>query len=156
MKLISALLAAMLVFPGFVAAQAPTKADAQKWSDTRNAARNKGDWAGFAQSFTTDATVVTSDGSSYGGRAEIQKRTQDLYGSGIYKGVQTTGTVTALSAVSPDVVVVDATFELNNIPGGGTRKGFTTTVYVKQGADWKVAATRSMVPTKLGAVPAQK
>jgi uncharacterized protein (TIGR02246 family) len=156
MKLAWSLLASLLVVPGYVSAQAPTKADAQKWSDARNAARNKGDWAAYAQFFTTDASVVTSDGSSYSGRAEIQKRTQDLYGSGAYKGVQTTGTVVAVWAISPDVIVTDGTFELANIPGGGTRKGFTTTVLVKQGSDWKVGATRSMVPAKLGALPTQK
>jgi len=134
----------------------PSKADAQKWSDAWTDARNKGDWAAYTQFFTTDATVVTSDGTMDGGRAAIQRRTQEFFGAGVYKGAQTKNTVLSVSGITPDVIVVDATFELTNIPGGGTRTGRTTTVMVRQGNEWKAAASRSMVPTKAGALPPQR
>jgi len=158
MRLAVAVLAAALVLPVHAYAQAgtPTKADVQQWFDTRNATRNKGDWAGYAQFFTNDATIGNSDGTSYGGRAEIQKRTQELYGTGTYKGVHSSGTVLSVAAITPDVIVVDATFELANIAGGGSRKGFSVVVMLKQGSEWKIAASRSMVPTKAGALPAQR
>ena len=133
-----------------------SKADAQKWSDAWTDARNKGNWAAYGQVFTTDATVVTSDGGMDTGRASIQRRTQELFGSGVYKGVQTKSTVLSVSGITPDVVVIDATFELTGIPGGGTRTGRSTIVVVKQGNDWKAAATRSMVPAKAGALPTQR
>ena len=77
---------------------------------------------------------------------------QEMFGTGAYKGAQTTSIVESVQAIAPGVILVDSTWEVSNIPGGGTRKGRTATVLVKSGAAWKIAAERSMVPRTAGAI----
>ncbi len=132
-------------------ATAPSKADVQKVLDERDDARHKSDWAAYGKVFTPDATVVNSDGQSYKGRAQIQKGAADAWvGGGVYKGAQMKTTVDSVEAIAPNVAVADATFEITNIAGGGSRKGRITVVLVKSNDAWKVAASRSMVPITAG------
>jgi uncharacterized protein (TIGR02246 family) len=130
---------------------APSKADVQKLLQDRDDARHKGDWAAYAQLFTADATVVNSDGRSFKGRAQIQKTTADLW-TGVYKGARMKAIVESVEAIAPNVALADTTYEITNIAGGGSRKGRSTVVLVKSNDGWKVAASRSMVPTPAGAV----
>jgi uncharacterized protein (TIGR02246 family) len=130
----------------------PSKADLQGLVDARLSARNRGDWDGYLQAFTRDATTVSSVGTRIKGHAEIRKSLEDIWGSGVYRGAQTKGIVESVEVIAPNVVLTDGTFEITNIPGGGTRKGRSTTVFVKSGDSWKVAADRSMVPTPIGAL----
>jgi uncharacterized protein (TIGR02246 family) len=123
----------------------------QKLLQQRDDARHKGDWAGYAQFFTPDATVMNSDGASYKGRAQIQKNTADSWSGGAYKGAQMQTTVDSVELIAPNVAVADATFHITNIAGGGNRKGKITVVLVNGNDGWKIAATRSMVPTPAGA-----
>jgi uncharacterized protein (TIGR02246 family) len=134
------------------AASAPSKADVQRLLDARDDARHKGDWSGYGQVFTADATSTNSDGKTYKGRAQIQRAGQDMWGAGVYKGARMKSVVESVDAIAPNVAIADATYEISNIPGGGTRKGRTTIVLVKSADGWKIAATRSMVPTAAGAV----
>lgn len=134
------------------AGAAPGRADVQKLLQGRDEARHKGDWTAFGQVYTADATVINSDGRSHKGRAQIQKSNEDLWGGGVYKGARMKTTVDAVEAVAPNVAIADSTYEITNIAGGGTRKGRTTVVLVKSNGGWKVAASRSMVPTPAGAV----
>lgn len=146
--------AMLLVVPVSAVGQsgsAPGKADIQKLLQERDDARHKGDWKAYAKFFTADATVVNSDGKSYKGRAQLQKGTQDAW-NGVYKGARMTTTVESFEVVAPNVLVVDAAFDIANIPGGGSRTGRTTLVLVRSTDGWKVAASRSMVPTPSGAI----
>lgn len=82
---------------------APSKADIQKLLDERDHARNRGDWRAFAQSFTADATTLSSDGRFYKGHTQIEKGNQDVWGAGAYKGARLKTTVDSVEAVTPDV-----------------------------------------------------
>ena len=132
--------------------QTPSKADVQKLLDANIGHRNAGNWDKYAEGYTPDATVMTSAGRLERGRAEILKGLQEQFASGVYKGVQTKVVVESVQPIAPGVVVADTSWELSNIPGGGTRKGRSIDVLVKSGDSWKVAAERSMVPTPAGAI----
>jgi uncharacterized protein (TIGR02246 family) len=149
------LIAAALVAPASSQAQAsaaPTKADVQKLLDARDEARNKGDWSAYGRFFTADATVTNSDGKSQKGRAQVEQTARENFGTGVYKGARMKALVESVESVAPNVAVADMSFEISNIAGGGSRKGRTTAVLVKGSDGWKIAATRSMVPTPAGAV----
>lgn len=134
------------------AVSAPSKADVQKLLQDRDDARHRGDWSAYAQFFTPDANVINSDAKSYKGRAQIQKSAEDMWGAGVYKGARMKTTVESVEAIAPNVALADSSFEITNIPGGGSRKGRTTVVLVKSNGGWKIAASRSMVPTPTGAL----
>ena len=149
------LVAAVAAIPLTVHGQSestPSKADVQKLMDQRVAHRNSGDFDRYVESYTPDASILTSDGGWQRGRAEILKRTKDVFGSGVYKGVRTTLTVDSVHAIAPNVILVDQTWELANIPGGGSRTGKGSTILVKSGDTWTAAAERNMVPTPAGAL----
>lgn len=80
------------------------------------------------------------------------KGLQEMFAAGVYKGAQTKVAVESVQTIAPGVVLADLTWELSNIPGGGTRKGRTADILVKSGDTWKIAATRSMVPAPAGAM----
>lgn len=155
MRLVTGLLVvAALVVPvsSWGKTAAPSKAAVQKMLQQRDDARHRGDWAGFAQFFTPDATVINSDGATYKGRAQIQKNTEQSWSGGAYKGAQMQTTVESVEAIAPNVAVADATYDITNIAGGGGRKGKITVVLVHGNDGWKIAASRSMVPAPAGAV----
>jgi uncharacterized protein (TIGR02246 family) len=133
-------------------AQAPTKAEAQKLLDANLGHRNAGRWDQFLNGHTADATILSSAGAWERGRAEMQKGLQENFAAGVYKGAQSTTTVESVQSIAPGVVLVDSTWELTNIPGGGTRKGRSATILVKSGDTWKIAAERNMVPRPAGAI----
>lgn len=130
----------------------PSKADIQKVLEAGIAHRNAGNWERYVENYMPDATVMSSTGRMERGRAEMLKGLQEMFASGVYKGVQTTVTVESIQAIAPGAVVADTSWELSNIPGGGTRKGRSIAVLVKSGESWKIAAERSMVPTPAGAI----
>ncbi len=134
------------------AVSVPSKADVQKLLQARDDARHKGDWNAYGQVFTAEATVANSDGKSFKGRAEIQKNTQDTWGAGVYKGARMNTAVESVVAIAPNVAIADTNFEITNIAGGGTRTGRTTLVLVRSNGEWRIVASRSMVPTAAGAV----
>jgi uncharacterized protein (TIGR02246 family) len=133
-------------------AQTPSKADVQKLLAENVAHRDAGHWDQYLNDFTSDATVISSAGRAERGRAEMSKGLQETFATGVYKGAQTKVLVESIHAIAPGVLLVDSTWELSNIPGGGTRKGRTANVLVKSGDTWKIAATRSMVPAPAGAI----
>lgn len=156
MRLVRGLLAAaVVVIPMTVNGQTgstPSKADIQKLLEQRMAHRNSGEYDRVTEGYTSDATILSSDGLWQRGSAEIRKTLQDRFASGVYKGVRSTLTVDSVQVIAPNVILVDGTWELTNIPGGGSRKGQGSTLLVKSGDTWKVAAERNMVPTPAGAL----
>jgi uncharacterized protein (TIGR02246 family) len=150
---VTVLVVGILVAP--VLAQSPAgsaehQAAATKVLQEWDAARNKGDWKAFSNFYTPDATSLSSDGSWRRGRQEIEKGIAELW-SKTYKGVTYRTIVEAVYSFGADVMLADATFEMSNIPGGGTRKGRVSIVLVNDGG-WRIAATRNMVPVPAGAV----
>ncbi len=146
---------ALLTLAGPAGAQAQAGSDADEAAVKKlvrewDAARNKGDWKAFAQLYTPEATSLSSDGTWRKDRQEIRKGASDLWTS-TYKGSKYRTTVKAVRSLAPNVTVADGTFEISNIPGGGTRKGGTTLILVKSDGGWRIAAVRHMVPVRVGA-----
>ena len=68
------LVLAAVVTPALSQAQSgsvPTKADVQKLADEHAARRDAGQWDGYAEDLTPDATVMSSAGKWQRGRAEV-------------------------------------------------------------------------------------
>jgi uncharacterized protein (TIGR02246 family) len=116
--------------------------------------RGRGDWKAYGALFTTDADQRISSGTWRRGTADIVKGTADSIAT-TYKGGKYTTTVDRVRMIASTVALVDAAFEISNLAGGGTRRGLITIVLVKDGGQWRIAATRSMVPTPAGALPAK-
>ena len=114
--------------------------------------RTKGDWKGVASLYTEDGATLTSAGEWRRGHAQIEKGGA-ASGAGVYKGGKYTTTIDSVRTLAPTVALADGTFEIANIAGGGSRKGNITYVLVKSGDAWRIAATRSQVPTTAGATP---
>jgi uncharacterized protein (TIGR02246 family) len=132
--------------------QVPSKAEVQKMIDASDAHRDAGRWDQYLDGHTADATTLSSAGAWERGRAEMQKGLQANFASGVYKGVKTKTTVESIQSIAPGVILVDATWELTNIPGGGSRNGRSASILVKSGDTWKIAAERNMVPRPAGAI----
>jgi uncharacterized protein (TIGR02246 family) len=122
----------------------------QQYDETRN----RGDWKAYGGLFTADADQLVSSGTWRRGTADIMKSTADINAT-TYKGGKYTTTVDRVRTIAPTVALVDTTFEISNLAAGGTRKGLNSMVLVKDGGQWRIAATRAMVPTPAGALPAK-
>ena len=113
--------------------------------------RTKGDWKGVGSLYTQDGATLTSAGEWRRGPAQIEKGGAAA-GAGVYKGGKYTTTIDSVRLLAPTVAIADGTFEISSI-AGGSRKGNITYVLVKSGEAWRIAATRSMVPTTAGPTP---
>ena len=114
-------------------------------------ARTKADWNAVGALFTEDGATLTSAGEWRRGRAQIEKGGAAA-GVGVYKGGKFSTKIESVRLLAPTVAIADGTFEIANI-AGGSRKGNTTYVLVKSGEAWRIAATRSMIPTVAGPTP---
>lgn len=70
------------------------------------------------------------------------------------KGGKFATKIDSVRLLAPTVAIADGTFEISNI-AGGSRKGNISYVLVKSGDGWRIAASRSMVPTAAGPTPAK-
>ncbi len=146
--LVVALAAAARAVSGQAGDEAAIRQVVQQQDDTRN----RGDWKAYGALFTKDADQLTSAGTWRRGSAEIEKNTAEMTAT-TYKGGKYTTTVDRVRMIAPAVALVDGAFAITNISGGGSRKGLVTLMLVKDAGQWRVAATRSMVPTPAGALP---
>ena len=147
-------LAFALAIPGVVHAQGAAGSDeaaVRSVVQQHDQTRSKGDWKGVAGLYTPDGATLTSAGEWRRGHAQIEKGGA-ASGAGVYKGGKYTTTIDAVRLLAPTVAIADGTFEISGI-AGGSRKGNITYVLVKSGEAWRIAATRSMVPTTAGATP---
>jgi uncharacterized protein (TIGR02246 family) len=112
-------------------------------------ARTKGDWKAAAMLFTSDGTTLTSSGEWRRGRAQVEKLGAAT-GTTAYKGGTFTSTVESVRVLAPTVALADSRFQIANI-SGGSRRGHSAYVLVKEGDQWRIAAAQSMVPTAVGA-----
>lgn len=134
------------------ASQAGDEAAIRKVVQQYDETRNRGDWKAYGALFTADADQLVSSGTWRRGAADIMKSTADINAT-TYKGGKYTTTVDRVRTIAPTVALVDTTFEISNLAAGGSRKGLNSIVLVKDGGQWRIAATRSMVPTPAGALP---
>lgn len=146
--LVLALMAPARVQSGQAGDEAAIRRVVQQHDETRN----RGDWKAYGALFTRDADQLTSAGTWRRGSADIEKSTAEIT-STTYKGGKYATTVDRVRLIAPTVALVDGAFEITNISGGGSRKGLTTLVLVNADGQWRIAATRSIVPTPAGALP---
>jgi uncharacterized protein (TIGR02246 family) len=142
-----------LTVPGLAQAPAASGADdaaIRRVVQQQDEARNRGDWKAFGELFTQDAEQLTSAGDWRRGRAEIEKGVAQTMAMA-YKGGKYATRIESVKMLAPTVAIVDGAFEITNLPSGGSRRGHTTHVLVKSGDRWRIAASRSMVPTPAGA-----
>ena len=155
MRLLAAFgLAFALAAPGVVqgpAASGSDEAAIRRVIQQHDQARTKGDWKGVAHLYTEDGATLTSAGEWRRGRPQIEKGGAAA-AAGVYKGGKFTTTIDRVRGLAPTVVIADGTFEISGI-AGGSRKGNITYVLVKSGDAWRIAETRSMVPTTAGPTP---
>ena len=146
-----------LTLPGFAqtpAAGGGDEAAIRQVVQQHDESRNAGDWKALSALFTDEADQLTSAGEWRRGRADIEKGVAQLM-STTYKGGTFVTKVGRVRMVAPGVAIADGAFEILNIGGTGTRRGHTSYVLVKSGDRWRIAATRSMVATPVGATPAR-
>lgn len=153
---VTAVISLVLAGAGFAQTPAPSSGDdaaIRRVVQQQDDARNRGDWKALGELFTNDAEQLTSSGEWRRGRAEIEKGVAQTMTT-TYKGARYSTKVETVRTLTPTVAIADGPFEITGIGGGAaTRRGHTTYVLVKSGDRWQIAASRSMVPTAVGATP---
>jgi uncharacterized protein (TIGR02246 family) len=147
----------MLLVPGAAFGQAAAGGDEaaiRRVVQQHDQTRTNGDWKGAANLFTEDGATLTSAGEWRRGRGEIEKRGAAA-GASAYKGAKYATTIDSVRLLAPTVALADGTFEISGIGGGGSRKGHTAYILVKSGDAWRIAGSRSMVPTPVGPTPSR-
>ena len=118
-------------------------------TDAFAAAWGSGDAAGLAALFIEEGDTVGPDGVRFQGREAVQGRYEDLLG-GMYQGTTVSISQTSVSFPSPDVAVINGTYEIMGMKTGDGEdmaiKGLYMNVAVKQGGEWKIHCSRPMVP----------
>ena len=148
-------LALVLLVPGVALGQAAAGGDdaaIRRVVQQHDQTRTSGDWKASANLFAEDGATLTSSGEWRRGRAQIEKGGATA-GAGVYKGAKYSTTIDSVRLIAPTVAIADGTFEISGIGGAGSRKGHSTYVLVKSGDAWRIAASRSMVPTPVGPTP---
>ena len=147
-------LAFALAVPGTAHGQAAAGADEaaiRRVVQQHDQTRTTGDWKGVADLYVEDGATLTSAGEWRRGRAQIAKGGAAA-AAGVYKNAKFTTTIDSVRLLAPTVAIADGTFEISNI-SGGTRKGNIAYILVKSGDAWRLAGSRSMVPTPAGPTP---
>ena len=150
--MLTAVFTIALALPVFGQTPAGTGDDAaiRKLVQQHDAARNAADFKVMGAGFTDDADQLTSAGEWRRGRAAIEKGVAQGI-AGPYKGGKYSTKIDTVRMVAPNVALADGSFEIANLAGGGTRRGHAAYVMGKSGGQWRIAASRTMVPTPVGA-----
>jgi uncharacterized protein (TIGR02246 family) len=150
--MLTAVFTIALALPAFgqTSAGGADEAAIRKLVQQHDAARNTADFKVMGAAFTDDADQLTSAGEWRKGRAAIEKGVAQGI-AGPYKGGKYTTKIDTVRMVAPNVALADGSFEIANLAGGGTRRGHAAYVMVKSGGQWRIAASRTMVPTPVGA-----
>jgi uncharacterized protein (TIGR02246 family) len=119
-------------------------------------------WQGFVRAFnlrdaracaaffTADGDRVDSaSGESFQGRENLERSYADLFNSR-YKGGTLVGEITQIRFVSSEVALAESNNEFRAFQGSASegRSLRATTLYVKQGGTWMIAAHRPMLLMK--------
>jgi uncharacterized protein (TIGR02246 family) len=163
------LIAAVLCLAGTVAAQAPTpkarpgaggpRSDLENDEEIRAlytqfaAAWNAHDPKKMASFWAIDGDTMEPDGVVAKHRDEVEKHFA-LEHSGPFKDTELKLTIDSVWFASHDVAMVDGTYMVMGAvdPNGQPlppRKGLLTSVLIKEDGEWRVAASRSMIPIPL-------
>lgn len=106
-------------------------------------ARERRDARAIEALFTEEADQLTSSGEWRRGRSQIVK--------GTLASSQATGGTRAIAIetvrfVTPEVAIADGRYEISGLPGGATRRMWTTFVITRTNDGWRIAAIRNMLP----------
>jgi uncharacterized protein (TIGR02246 family) len=142
--LAAALFAAVALAAGPAAAQTPVSDDAavRALVDAYSAAREKGDAAALTALFTADADQLVSSGEWRKGREAVVKGS--LASSQQTQGKRTF-TIETVRMVAANVALVDSRYDIAQADGT-TRRMWAAWLLVKDGAAWKIAGIRNMLP----------
>ena len=136
-------IALILGVAGAAMAQKPD-AEMQKLTEQYAAASNKGDAKGVAALYTADAVRLGPDGQVVTGQAAIEKQHAAAY-AGPQKGAKVTLRHGRTHTVTPDVVIIEGTYEST---GGATpSKGRYVNTVVRQGGQWRLASVVAVPDT---------
>lgn len=143
---------ALATLSNFTAARAAdeTKAMAQTMADDAVKAFNAQDAQGFAARYATDVDGVTLALNATTRKFEFahvegRKQVQDAIAVcfQVYPKAKLKKKVEFARLITPDVLVVDETFELSGFPPeAGPSTGATTIIYKKSGNRWDVVCER--------------
>jgi uncharacterized protein (TIGR02246 family) len=111
-------------------------------------ARERRDADAIGALFLADADQLTSSGDWRRGREEIVRGT---LASSQQSGGQRTITIETVRFPHTDVAIADGRYELAGV-NEGTRKMWTSFVFVRNAGQWRIAAIRNMLPAR-GAAP---
>jgi uncharacterized protein (TIGR02246 family) len=133
-------------------AQTPSSDDAavRALVETYTAAREKGDPAALAALFTADADQLVSSGEWRRGREAVV--TGSLASSQQTQGRRTL-TIETVRMVAANVALADSRYDIAQADGA-TRRMWASWLLVKDGATWKIAAIRNMLPAAPAGPPA--
>lgn len=148
------LLALALLAPVAASAQTPSTDEAavRALVDAYSAARDKGDGAALTALFTADADQLVSSGEWRRGREAVVKGS--LASSQQTQGKRTF-TIETVRMIAANVAVADSRYDIAQTDGT-TRRMWASWLVVKDGAAWKIAAIRNMLPaTPAGAASAK-
>jgi len=101
---------------------------------------NRQDVKALGAMFTEDATYIDEDGVLYSGRKEIVDELEDYFAEN--KGRKLSIDIEAIQFVTPEVAVLDGISQVDPPPEGAPVAGRYSSVRVKQGGKWLVAAVR--------------
>jgi uncharacterized protein (TIGR02246 family) len=141
---LAAALLAVALTAGPAAAQTPVTDDAavRALVDAYSAAREKGDAAALTALFTADADQLVSSGEWRKGREAVVKGS--LASSQQTQGKRTF-TIETVRMVAANVAFVDSRYDIAQADGT-TRRMWAAWLLVKDGAAWKIAGIRNMLP----------
>ena len=115
------------------------------------AAREARDPKAIEVLFTADADQLVSSGEWRRGRDAVVKGS---LASSAGPGESRAITLETVRMLGPDAAVADGRYDISGLPGGETRRMWTTFVAVRQDSGWKISAIRNMLPAPpAGAAP---
>ena len=110
-------------------------------------ARERRDADAIRALFTEDADQLTSSGDWRKGRDEIVRGT---LASSQQSGGQRTITIETVRFPNADMAIADGRYELAGVDEG-TRKMWTSFVFVRRAGQWRITAIRNMLPAPAAA-----
>jgi uncharacterized protein (TIGR02246 family) len=117
------------------------------------AAWNAHDAKKMAAMYAIDGDLMEPDGMTAKHRQEVEKHFADEH-AGAFKDTELKLTIDSVWFAGQDVALVDGTYMVIGAvdPNGQAlppRKGLLTSVLIKEDGQWRVAASRSMIPIPL-------
>ena len=125
--------------PDAVADRTAILALVQKYVD----AREQQDPKAVESLFTADADQLVSSGEWRKGRPAVVTGTMN---SSKQTGGKRTITVESVRFIAPDVALADGRYQLAQLAGNTTRDMWTTLLFKRTPAGWRISAIRNMLP----------